>query len=102
MLLTGYLPVSHCCIYALVTQMFLEQSQAIARVVCLYSFHRERVSKSMGTNVVHLPCLWINQFRESSSLSALFYDLPSTVPIDTKNEQLSILKYGTTTVDIFP
>ncbi|GAI71270.1 unnamed protein product, partial [marine sediment metagenome] len=44
-----------------VAQMFLEESESIARIIELYRVNGEGITQPMRTNVVHLSRLRINQ-----------------------------------------
>jgi hypothetical protein len=83
------------------TQLFLEQSQTVTRIVEFHCVNCETITETMRTNVVHLAGLSVNQLGQSCHISALFSDLPSPMPVDSKNQPPPIAKNRTTAPNVF-
>ena len=63
----------------MVPQVFLQHSDAIARVVEFYRVDGKGIPEPVWTNIVYLPAFGVNQTWQSGFLSAVPDDLPGAV-----------------------
>jgi hypothetical protein len=85
-LLASHLPVSGRGVEALVSQVFLEQSETISRVIQFHRVNREGVPQSVRAHPVHSASLRVCQPRQACSVSTLSYYLPDAMAVDAKDQ----------------
>jgi len=71
-------------------QVFLQQSEAVARIIHLHGMNAEGVPQTMRTNTSHSPCFWIYQVWQASLSGAIPDYLPRSVPVDIEETALTI------------
>jgi len=84
------------------SQVFLQQSKTVTRVVELYGVDGEGVSQPVGTDTVHPTCLGVNQLRQSRPFGTLSHYLPGSVPIYAEDEYLAFSWDWPTPPDVIP
>jgi hypothetical protein len=69
--------------------MFLQQSEPVARIVNFHSMDSESIPKSMGAYAMYSASLSVDKVRKPSPFRTLPGYLPSSVPINAKNEAIT-------------
>lgn len=90
-LFTGNLAVPRRGIKAGMAQVFLQQSDAVARIIHLHGMNAEGVPQAMRTNASYFPSLWIYKVWQTSPPGAIPDYLPRSVPVDIEETGLNII-----------
>ena len=93
MLFSCDLPVFRGCIEASMSQVFLEQPEAIPRVIYLHRVYGESVSEAMGADATGFACLGIYQMGQPCLLAAFPHNLPGTVAVYAEDESFPTAYY---------
>ena len=84
MFLTGNLAVLHSSGNVVMSQMFLQQPQAVSGIIELNGMHREGISQPVRTDIVFFAAFGVHQFGETSFDSTVPDYFPGSMPVKTK------------------
>ena len=85
MFASANLPVFGGGVETLMTEVLLEESEAIPGVIHLHRMHRKRIPQSVRAHVMKSARLGIDQLGKPRSLSTISYNLPRSVAIDPED-----------------